>query len=86
MPDWTAFALATAALTLSLLFLTRRSERLLERARIADSRGEVGDAPRDVGDARSDLGAAADGNAADTECSGRARYASLGCCCTFLWN
>jgi len=64
MPDWAAFALATAALTLSLLYLTRRSERLLERARIAGSRSEVGDAPSDVGDAGRDGGGAADGDAA----------------------
>ncbi|OYR51030.1 hypothetical protein DJ73_14595 [Halorubrum sp. Ea1] len=67
MPDWAAFALAAAALTLSLLFLTRRSERLLERARIADSRDEVSDAPSDVGDAGRDPRGEADGNAADTE-------------------
>ncbi|MFO8114729.1 MAG: CPBP family intramembrane glutamic endopeptidase [Halorubrum sp.] len=40
MPEWAAFAFATAALTLLLLILTRRSRRVLERARIVDSRGD----------------------------------------------
>lgn len=47
MPDWAAFAAATVALTLLLLYFTRRSQRLLERARIADSRSVVGDVDRD---------------------------------------
>lgn len=47
MPDWAAFAAATVALTLLLLYFTRRSQRLLERARIADSRSGVGDVDRD---------------------------------------
>ena len=40
MPEWATFALSTVALTLSLLFLTRRSRRLLDRARIVDAHGE----------------------------------------------
>jgi membrane protease YdiL (CAAX protease family) len=39
MSDWATFALATVALTLLLLLLTRRSQRLLERARIVDADG-----------------------------------------------
>jgi|AntRauTorcE11898_2_1112593.scaffolds.fasta_scaffold00085_26 hypothetical protein len=46
MPDWAAFAFATAALTLLLLYFTRRSQRLLDRARIVDSRSEVADGER----------------------------------------
>ncbi|MFC7324211.1 CPBP family intramembrane glutamic endopeptidase [Halorubrum rutilum] len=43
MPDWAAFALATAALTLLLLYFTRRSQRLLERARTVDRGRRTGD-------------------------------------------
>ncbi|WP_144799174.1 CPBP family intramembrane glutamic endopeptidase [Halorubrum depositum] len=60
MPNWAAFALATAALTLSLLYLTRRSQRLLERARIADSRSEV-DVEREFEGERDDADAPPDG-------------------------
>ncbi|PHQ37806.1 hypothetical protein DJ69_14825 [Halorubrum persicum] len=41
MPDWATFAVATVALTLLLLFFTRRSQRILERARFVDSRGDA---------------------------------------------
>jgi len=44
MPDWAAFAVATVALTLLLLFLTRRSRRTLESARFVDSQSDIGDA------------------------------------------
>ncbi|WP_280586146.1 CPBP family intramembrane glutamic endopeptidase [Halorubrum sp. Boch-26] len=57
MPEWASFALATVALTLLLLYFTRRSQRLLARARIVDSRTEVVDAESD---GESDL-ACADG-------------------------
>jgi len=51
MPDWAAFAVATAALTLLLLFLTRRSRRTLESARVVDSRSDVSSVDRGgVGD------------------------------------
>jgi membrane protease YdiL (CAAX protease family) len=46
MPDWAAFAAATVALTLLLLYFTRRSQRLLDRARIVDSRSEVAGSER----------------------------------------
>ncbi|WP_050032015.1 CPBP family intramembrane glutamic endopeptidase [Halorubrum halophilum] len=43
MPDWATFAVAAVALTLLLLFFTRRSRRLLESARFVDSRSEIAD-------------------------------------------
>ena len=46
MPQWATFALSTVALTLLLLFLTRRSQRLLDRARIVDARGSPVDLDR----------------------------------------
>jgi membrane protease YdiL (CAAX protease family) len=48
MPEWATFALSTVALTLSLLFLTRRSRRLLDRARIVDAHGEPVDGDRNA--------------------------------------
>ena len=56
MPDWAAFAAATVVLTLLLLYFTRRSQRLLERARIADSRSGVGDVDRDSTTEGEDVG------------------------------
>ena len=54
MPDWATFAAATVALTLLLLYFTRRSQRLLERARVVDSRSDVGrDAAAESGRAES---------------------------------
>jgi len=47
MPEWATFALSTVALTLSLLTFTRRSQRLLDRARIVDARGAPVDGDRD---------------------------------------
>jgi len=47
MPNWAAFAAATVAVTLLLLYFTRRSQRLLERARIAD--GSPADAESGAG-------------------------------------
>jgi len=47
MPDWAAFAVATVALTLLLLFLTRRSRRTLESARFVGSRSEIDEADDD---------------------------------------
>lgn len=50
MADWTAFAVATVVLTLLLLFLTQRSQRLLEEVTVVDDRetlteqGDVGGA------------------------------------------
>ncbi|WP_418285005.1 lysostaphin resistance A-like protein [Halorubrum sp. DTA46] len=43
MPDWVTFAAATVALTLLLLFLTRRSQQLLEQARIVDRGHDTSD-------------------------------------------
>ena len=41
MPDWATFAVATVALTLLLLYVTRRSRRTLERVRIVNSRSDI---------------------------------------------
>ena len=42
MTDWATFATVTVALTLLLLYFTRRTQRTLERVRIVDSRDCVG--------------------------------------------
>ena len=42
MTDWATFAAATVAVTLALLYLTRRSQRTLERVRIVDDVSEFG--------------------------------------------
>lgn len=49
MVDWTTFAAATVTLTLLLLLLTRRSQRLLERARIVDRGHDTNDPVGDSG-------------------------------------
>ena len=41
MTDWATFAVATVVMTLALLYLTRRSQRTLERVRIVDDIGDV---------------------------------------------
>ncbi|WP_200531451.1 CPBP family intramembrane glutamic endopeptidase [Halorubrum sp. LN27] len=58
MPDWATFAVATVALTLLLLFFTRRSRRTLESARLVDSRDDL--APGAAGSA--DTGRDGDGS------------------------
>ncbi|MUW15723.1 CPBP family intramembrane metalloprotease [Halorubrum sp. CBA1125] len=65
MPDWAAFVVATAALTLLLLYFTRRSRRILASARIVDSRRQVavdGDTDQD-GDVDRDDDTDRDGDA-----------------------
>ena len=77
MSDWATFAVATVALTLLLLFFTRRSRRALERARFVGSRSDTGgtdpggDTERDGDvDSGSDDGGSDDGGSDDSESVG----------------
>lgn len=57
MPDWATFAAATVALTLLLLYFTRRSRSTLDRVRVVDSPSDVGVAGEGDTDASSTDGA-----------------------------
>ena len=48
MTDWATFAVATVALTLLLLYFTRRSQRTLERIRIVDDASDLAGDPPDA--------------------------------------